>query len=71
MVQIEEDARYKRMHQALCYVWFAGAWNQGTWMGIGNALMSAAYPDTASERTKRRRLNRWGEPSVSTIESSR
>ena len=41
----------KAMHQALCYVWFAGAWNQGTWMGIGNALMSAAYPDTASEHT--------------------
>ena len=39
------------MHQALCYVWFAGAWNQGTWAGLGTALMSQTYPDTAGERT--------------------
>ena len=46
-----EAGRYKHMHQALCYVWFAGAWNQGTWAGLGTALMSETYPDTAGERT--------------------
>ena len=47
----DEAARYKHMSQALCYVWFAGAWNQGTWAGLGTALMSQTYPDTADERT--------------------
>ena len=47
----EEAARYKHMHQALCYVWFAGAWNQGTWAGLGTTLMSQTYPDTANEKT--------------------
>jgi hypothetical protein len=47
----EQEARFKHMHQALCYVWFAGAWNQGTWAGIGNTIMSKAYPDTAHEHT--------------------
>ena len=46
-----EAARYKHMSQALCYVWFAGAWNQGTWAGLGTALMSRTYPDTADETT--------------------
>jgi hypothetical protein len=48
---VEEAARYKHMHQALCYVWFAGAWNQGTWAGLGTTLMSQTYPDTAEETT--------------------
>ena len=47
----EEAQRYKHMHQCLCYVWFAGAWNQGTWAGLGTTLLSQTYPDTADETT--------------------
>jgi hypothetical protein len=45
------EADYKAMHSTLCYVWFSGAWNQGTWMGIGNTIFSEAFPEAADETT--------------------
>ena len=47
----EQAARFKKVHQVLCYVWFGGAWNQGEWMGLGNSILVRSYPDTASQRT--------------------
>ena len=38
-------------HETLCYVWFDGAWNQGFWAGIGTALLSTLFPDTANMTT--------------------
>eukprot|EP00729_Bicosta_minor_P022193 gene22193-13712_t len=46
-----EMKRYKHMHETLCYVWFDGAWNQGTWAGLGNALISRVWPDTSNKTT--------------------
>ena len=46
-----DTARYKHMHETLCYVWFDGAWNQGTWAAFGNALISRVWPDTANKTT--------------------
>ena len=37
------EARFKHMHQTLCFTWFTGAWNQGTWMGLGNAILGLTY----------------------------
>ena len=39
------------MHETLCYVWFSGAWNQGTWMGLGNTVFSQLYPAEAEQHT--------------------
>eukprot|EP00040_Diaphanoeca_grandis_P017451 m.91022 g.91022 ORF g.91022 m.91022 type:complete len:980 (+) comp26441_c1_seq2:222-3161(+) len=47
----ELERNYRKMHSTLCYVWFSGAWNQGTWMGIGNTVFSQVYVDEADEHT--------------------
>ena len=47
----EVEADYKAMHSTLCYVWFSGAWNQGTWMGIGNTIFSQLYAADGADET--------------------
>ena len=47
--QTEED--FRKFHETACFVWYSGAWNQGTWMGIGNTIFSEAFPEAADETT--------------------
>jgi len=37
--------------QTACFVWYSGAWNQGTWSGIGNTMFSQLWPAQAKEKT--------------------
>ena len=45
----EED--FRKFHETACFVWYSGAWNQGTWSGIGNTMFAQLWPAQAREKT--------------------